>query len=90
MLKHLLRDAPLSKLLISMRDQRIAEEVSLNYETFATLAYQGPSSRNLLGQISFEEEHVAILRKLVFKATFKRILESAQGYSLHSVWQDVP
>ena len=82
LLKRLLRNAPGSKLLISTRDQRIAEEVSMSYETFGTLPPQGQSARNLLGQITFGAEHTERLKRTDIREYVETILKVCTGLQL--------
>ncbi len=80
--KRLLRDAPRSKLLVSTRDQRIAEEVSMNYETFGTLSRHGSCARNLFGQIAFGEEYVEMLNRCDVLGYLETILNVCAGLQL--------
>ena len=82
LLKRLLRFAPRSKLLISTRDKRIAEEVSMNYETFGTLPSHGPSARNLLCRIAFGDEHAKTLNRPDVLGDFETILNVCSGLQL--------
>ena len=82
LLKQLLRYAPRGKLLISTRDKRIAEEVSMSYETFGTLPSHGPSARNLLGQMAFGEEHYELLKRPDVQNYFETILKVCAGLQL--------
>ncbi len=58
LLKRLLVDAPHSKLLVSTRNQRIAEEVSSNCVMFGTLPSEGHTARKLLGQILLHQKYL--------------------------------
>ncbi len=82
LLKRLLRDAPRSKLLVSTRDKRIAEEVSMNYETFGILPSHGPSARSLLGQIAFGDEHIEIMNIPDVQGDVGAILKVCAGLQL--------
>ncbi len=81
LLKRLLEDAPRSKLLVSTRDQRIAEEVSTNCERFDTLLSDRPRARNLLGQITFEEQ-IEILERLDIQCHIETILNVCAGLQI--------
>ncbi len=57
--KRVLAYAPRSKLLVSTRDQEIAEKVSMNNcAMFGALPPHGPSARKLLCQVIFGNMHI--------------------------------
>ena len=82
LLKRLLEDAPRTKLLVSTRDQRIAEEVSINCETFDTLLSDRQSARNLLGHITFGKEQIEILERPEIQDNIETILDVCAGLQI--------
>ncbi len=82
LLKRLLKGAPRSKLLVSTRDQRIAEEVSINCETFDTLLSNRPRARNLLGRITFGKEQIEILSRPDIQGYVETILNVCAGLQI--------
>ncbi len=82
LLKRLLEGAPRSKLLVSTRDQRIAEEVSTNCETFDTLLSDRPRARNLLGHITFGKEQVEVLSRPDIQSYTETILNVCAGLQI--------
>ncbi len=82
LLKGLLEDAPRSKLLVSTRDQRIAEELSINCETFDTLLSDRPRARNLLGHIVFGKEQIGKLERPDIQGYIETILNVCAGLQI--------
>ena len=82
LLKGLLEDAPRSKLLVSTRNQRIAEELSTNCETFNTLISDRPRARNLLGHITFGGEQIEILERPDIQDHIEVILNVCAGLQI--------
>ena len=81
-MKRLLEDAPHSKLLVSTRDQKLAEEVSPNCVMFGTLPSEGHTARKLLGQNAFDDEHKDILRRPDVEEYVTTILKVCAGHQL--------
>ncbi len=82
LLKRLVEDAPRSKLLVSTRDQRIAEELSINCETFDTLLSDRPRARNLLGHITFGGEQIEVLERPDIQGHIETILNVCAGLQI--------
>ncbi len=64
---------------MSTRDQRIAEELSINCETFDTLLSDRPRARNLLGRIVFGKEQIDKLERSVLTRRRGRDIRTSIG-----------
>ncbi len=82
LLYKLMKYAPRSKMLISTRDQRIAEEITMNCETFGTLYPQEAEAQRLFGRIAFDEKHTQILNRNDIQNYLQTILEVCAGLQL--------
>ncbi len=82
LLKRLLVDAPRSKLLVSTRDQKIAEEVSTSCVTFGTLPPHGLRARNILGKHAFGEMPIDTLERPDIRGYVEKILNVCAGLQL--------
>ncbi len=67
---------------MSTRDQRIAEELSIDCETFDTLLSDRPSARNLLGHIAFGREQIEILSRPDIQSQIEKILDVCAGLQI--------